>query len=146
MKRSQIPFLLCGVILVLIASACERERTGCDNSGANSIPTLQLADLIAQPPQPKTNNSPTEVEIKGKMMQVDMLVDYPICNDSWSGIVYVSCEAQVAKAELDAKDNPLFFKGCDLTIGPNSVVYVAAHNDAAYYKGCSCHTGEVTQP
>jgi hypothetical protein len=22
---------------------------------------------------------------------------------------------------------------------PDTVVYVAYHNDAAYYKGCSCH-------
>jgi len=29
-----------------------------------------------------------------------------------------------------------------LNIAPNTVVYVAAHNDAPYYKGCSCHTGQ----
>jgi hypothetical protein len=26
------------------------------------------------------------------------------------------------------------------------VVYVAYHNDAAYYNGCSCHTGEIADP
>jgi len=75
-------------------------------------------------------------------VQVDKLVDYPLCNDTWSGTVYVSCDAQVADAELDAEENPLFFKGCDLNIAPNTEVIVAAHNDQAYYKGCSCHTGE----
>jgi hypothetical protein len=73
-------------------------------------------------------------------------VDYPLCNDDWSGIVYVSCDAQVAEAKSDAQDNPLFFEGCNLNIEPNTVVYVAAHNDAAYYKGCSCHTGEEPMP
>jgi hypothetical protein len=79
-------------------------------------------------------------------MEVDKIVDYPLCNDDWSGTVYVSCDARVAEAELDADANPLFFKGCNLNIAPNTVVYVAAHNDAAYYKGCSCHTGEGPNP
>ena len=146
MKRKQITALFWGIIILLMSSACERERTGCDFDEANPKPALQLDDLISQPPHPKTSHSPSEVEIKGKVTQVDMLVDYPICNDNWSGIVYVNCEAQVADAELDDRDNPLFFKGCDLTIEPNTVVYVAAHNDAAYYKGCSCHTGEDPIP
>jgi hypothetical protein len=79
-------------------------------------------------------------------MQVDKLVDYPLCNDNWSGTVYVSCEAQVAQAELDAGSNPLFLQGCNLKIAPNTVVYVAAHNDAAFYQGCSCHAGTASQP
>jgi len=86
------------------------------------------------------------IEIKGKLTEVDKLVDYPICNDDWSGVVYVSCDAQVAEAALDADENPLFFEGCALNIESNTVVYVAAHNDAAYYKGCSCHTGEGPAP
>ena len=48
------------------------------------------------------------------------------------------------KLKLDTENNPLFLKGCDLNIAPNTVVYVAAHNDDAYYKGCSCHTGEIS--
>lgn len=79
-------------------------------------------------------------------MMVDKLVDYPICNDNWSGIVYVSCDARVAKVEMDENSNPLFFKGCDLNIAPDTIVYVAAHNDSAYYQGCSCHTGEIAEP
>ena len=85
------------------------------------------------------------VEINGKKIEVDKLVDYPLCNDSWRGIVYVGCEAQIAEAEDDPNDNPLFFRGCDLKIEPGTVVYVAAHNDTPYYKGCSCHTGEIPE-
>lgn len=72
-------------------------------------------------------------------MQVDVLVSGPVCNDRWHGSVYVSCEAQVAPWE----ELPLFFEQCDLEIEPGTVVYVGAHNDTAYYQGCSCHTGEV---
>jgi hypothetical protein len=97
--------------------------------------------LIELPPPASASSAPIQVEIGGKEMDVDKVVDYPLCNDDWRGTVYVSCNVQVAEAELDADSNPLFFKGCNLNIAPNTVVYVAAHNDAPYYKGCSCHTG-----
>jgi hypothetical protein len=131
---------------MLLFTACERERSGCIEENATPLPKPQLEDLIAQTPVPNISETPVSVEIKRKMVTVDKLVDYPLCNDNWSGTVYVSCDAQVADAELDADENPLFFKGCDLNIEPNTVVYVAAHNDAAYYKGCSCHTGAAPLP
>lgn len=146
MKRSQMLFLFIVIILALISAACERERGGCEIEGATPKPTIQLTDLLSQTLEPAIHEAPIKVEIKGKMTEVDKLVNYPICNDNWSGTVYVSCDAQVAEAEIDDDDNPLFFKGCNLNIEPNTVVYVAAHNDAAYYKGCSCHTGEAPQP
>ena len=141
MKRSQILTLFFVISLTIISTACERERTGCDDEAATPKPTLQLTDLLAQTPEPDLDKTPIQIEIKGKMTQVDKLVDYPICNDDWNGIVYINCDAQVAEAELDANDNPLFFKGCNLNIEPNTFVYVAAHNNEAFYKGCSCHTG-----
>jgi len=107
---------------------------------------LVLPDLIDQPPPVPETSRPGEVEIQGRLVAVDKVVDYPLCNDNWSGVVYVSCDARVAEAELDADANPLFLKGCTLNIEPNTVVYVAAHNDAAYYKGCSCHNGEAPLP
>jgi hypothetical protein len=146
MKRKTIYWLLILTSLIIISlSACERERTGCLDENATPRPTIELETII-QTPAPDTGETPLTVKVRGKMMEVDQLVDYPICNDNWSGTVYVSCDAQVADAELDADENPLFFKGCDLNIEPNTVVYVAAHNDAAYYKGCSCHTGENPVP
>ncbi len=107
---------------------------------------LELPDLINQPPPVPDTSRPGEVEIQGRLVAVDKVVDYPLCNDNWSGVVYVSCDAQVTEAELDADANPLFLKGCTLNIEPNTVVYVAAHNDAAFYKGCSCHNGEAPLP
>ncbi len=83
-------------------------------------------------------SSPTEVEINGRLMTVDKVVTGPLCNDTWKGTVYVACDVQV----LEWEKEPLFLKGCNLSIEPGTVVYVAYHNDAAYYSGCSCHTGE----
>lgn len=136
-----LPFL---ILLSLLLTACSRTNTVCLLDEDTPQPTLQLATVIEMTPPP--SSGPSQVEIRGKLMDVDKLVDYPLCNDNWSGTVYVSCDAQVAEAELDAEANPLFLKGCNLNIEPNTVVYVAAHNDAAYYKGCSCHTGEAPLP
>jgi hypothetical protein len=134
------------VIFVFFLTACGRKNTVCPSKDGTPQSTLQLADLIKMAPDPIPSSGPIHVEIRGKLMEVDKIVDYPLCNDDWSGTVYVSCDARVAEAELDADANPLFFKGCNLNIAPNTVVYVAAHNDAAYYKGCSCHTGEGPNP
>ena len=136
-------------IIMLVSfflSACSRTNTVCPLDDETPQPALQLADLIDMPPVQPKSAGPIQVEIRGKLMEIDKLVDYPLCNDIWSGTVYVSCDAQVAEAELDADANPLFLKDCNLEIEPNTIVYVAAHNDAAYYKGCSCHTGEDPLP
>ena len=82
------------------------------------------------------------MEIGGKTINVDKVVEGPLCNDTWSGTVYVTCNVQVYQWE----DQPTFLKNCNLTIEPNTVVYVEYHNDSAYYNGCSCHTGEIAGP
>lgn len=79
------------------------------------------------------------VEINGQQLQVDQVVRGMLCEGNWSGTVYVPCQVQVFSWEED----PLFLENCDLRIEPGTVVYVAAHNDAPYYQGCSCHTGEI---
>ena len=130
------------VLLSTVLVACERSNTVCtQDDGTTKIP-IHLVDLIASTPEPRSTNIPVMVKINGKMVEVDKLVDYPLCNDDWSGVVYVGCDAKIAEAEIDEEDYPLFFRGCGLNIQPGTVVYVAAHNDAAFYKGCSCHTGE----
>ncbi len=145
MKQYKISSMIF-ILLIVFLTACERTQTVCPQDEGTPEPVLQLTDLIAMTPDPDAPDGLIQVEIGGKMMTVDKLVDYPLCNDDWSGIVYVSCDARVAEAELDADANPLFFKGCNLNIAPNTIVYVAAHNDAAYYKGCSCHIGEAPLP
>ncbi len=134
------------MVVWLSLSACSRTQTVCPPVDKSSQPVLQLADLIDQPSPVPDSPGSVEVEIQGSLVKVDKVVDYPLCNDIWSGVVYVSCNARVAEGEIDENDNPLFLKGCALDIAPNTVVYVAAHNDAAYYKGCSCHTGDSPLP
>ena len=80
--------------------------------------------------------------INDQQVQVDKLVEGALCNDTWSGLVYVGCNVQV----YAWTEEPLFLKDCQLNISPNSVVYVAYHNNTAYYNGCSCHTGVTPQP
>jgi len=137
--------LLFIILFIFFLAACERQKTVCPPDAEAPQPALQLTELIEMT-SPSSPTEPVEVEIQGKRMKVDKLVDYPLCNDEWSGTVYVSCKVRVAEAELDADANPLFMKGCNSTIAPNTVVYVAAHNDAIYYKGCSCHSGGAPQP
>lgn len=123
----------------VVLSACQRENTVCLPDNGTPEPRPDLAELIAMPPD-DSPASPVEVSIAGKIMTVDKVVNGPLCNDTWSGTVYVGCDVIVAGWQAD--EGPLFLKGCNLQIEPGTVVYVADHNDAAYYKGCSCHTGE----
>ena len=78
------------------------------------------------------------VEIRGKETQVDRIVHGDFCTDHWEGKIYVACDLQIPAWE----DAPVFLEACSLSIEPGTVVYVAAHNDEAFYKGCSCHTLE----
>jgi hypothetical protein len=133
------------IILALMISACQRQNNVCPPVQGTPQPKPALSDLITIPPPPP-QSQPTTLEIGGKMVSVDKIVDYALCNDNWSGTVYVSCEVEVAEAEAGPEANPLFFKDCNLDIEPGTIVYVAAHNDAAYYKGCSCHTGADLLP
>ena len=126
MQQNRNYLLLIIVVLVFFLAACERSNTVCPSDEGTPQPTLQLAAVIEMTPPPGSSSSPTQVEIRGKLMEVDKLVDYPLCNDDWSGTVYVSCDAQVAEAQLDADANPLFFNGSNLNIEPNTIVYVAA--------------------
>jgi hypothetical protein len=129
----------------LYLSACDRKNNVCPPNEGTPKPKPALVDLIALPP-PTPQSEPITIEIGGKMISVDRLVEGPFCNDTWSGTVYVDCNAMVGQSNLDADKNPLFLQGCNLSISSNTIVYVAAHNDAAYYKGCSCHTGEDPIP
>ena len=86
----------------------------------------------------KTDQKPVEVQINGKTVLVDQVIQGPLCQGNWSGTVYVGCDLQIAAWEEEAD----FLKGCNLMIEPGTVVYVAAHDNEPYYKGCSFHTGE----
>lgn len=142
MRRVALFFLLClGMGTTILA--CQRQNNVCPAENDQAVPKQSIEDLVAMP-SPTPPAQAVMVEIGGKMLPVDKIVAGPLCNDTWRGTVYVSCDAQVA-AWTDV-EKPLFLQGCNLNIEPNTVVYVAAHNDAAYYKGCSCHTGAEPVP
>jgi hypothetical protein len=137
MHKLPIFFLL--LALSSLLSACQRNNFVCPTEYSPSESALELSELASIIPTPGPTPAPISVEINGKMVLVDRVVEGPLCNDSWYGKVYVDCGVQVAQWT----EEPLFFKGCNLDIEPGTVVYVAAHNNEAYYKGCSCHTGEL---
>jgi len=124
--------LLAATCLALVG--CKDEpacppRSDADSPAGSSAPTASVPEDAA---------SPTEVKINGRNVLVDKIVAGSMCNDTWRGTVYVTCDVQVSEWE----NEPLFLKDCNLSIEPGTVVYVAYHNDTAYYNGCSCHTGE----
>lgn len=129
------------VSLWLLLSACQPKKSVCPAQEEAAQPTLDLSQLVSITATPGPSPTPAVVEIAGNILSVDKVVQGPLCNDDWNGTIYVGCDVQVAQWE----EQPTFFKDCSLTIQPGTVVYVADHNDAAYYKGCSCHTGELTQ-
>lgn len=137
-NRYLLLFFIAPILIGL--SACGRKSSVCPPENGTSNPSLQLADLIEMPAPPPPAGS-TQIEIGGKLTVVDKVVDYPLCNDEWSGIVYVSCDVHVA--DWDPDEGSRFLEGCALNIDPGTVVFVAEHNDKPHYKGCTCHTGEV---
>ena len=131
--------LLTLISSALLLSSCAEKQT-CPSPGDEKS-YLSREDLITLD-APDVESSPVEASIGGKTMIVDRIVTGPLCSDHWEGTVYVGCDVQV----MEWVETPLFLKDCDFSIEPGTVVYVADHNDAAYYNGCSCHTGEITSP
>ena len=129
-------------IAMLFLSACRAQEPACQ--WATGTPRYMTALPSGSSTAESTILSPAPValEIGGREILVDQIVEGPLCNGTWSGIVYVSCNVQVFAWE----ENPTFLKDCNLSIEPGTIVYVAYHNDTAYYKGCSCHTGEIPEP
>jgi hypothetical protein len=138
MKR--LLFLPLAVILALL-SACQTDTPACPQV-TGTPPNLKVPPADLPTPVPETNSSPISMEIGGKTIHVDKVVEGALCNDTWSGTVYVTCNVRV----YPWHESPTFLKYCSLSIAPETVVYVAYHHDTPYYNGCSCHTGEITGP
>lgn len=133
--------LLLGLALPLL-SGCAGSSPACPPR-TGTPQSLSLPAPTAVPAGPsRASAAPLEVKIGGQAVRVDQYVQGPLCNGRWQGTVYVACDVQV----LPWSEHPTFLKDCDLSIDPGTVVYVAYHNDAPYYNGCSCHTGELSQP
>jgi len=137
---TKLIFIVTGIALLCL-SACQKQVSACPNpTGTREY--LKVAPEELPAPIFETNSAPITIKIGGKPILVNRIVEGPLCNDSWSGMVYITCNVQVYQWE----EQPTFLKDCNLSIAPGSVVYVAYHNDTAYYNGCSCHTGEIAGP
>lgn len=127
--------LLC-LILCLTLSACQSDPV-CPEGSVTYVASPAMLEPPEQTPGTSIPPTPGVVEMGGKELVVDRIVTGPLCDDTWSGIVYVGCSLQIV--DWSNKKNPTFLEGCSLTIEPDTVVYVAAHNNSPYYNGCSCH-------
>jgi hypothetical protein len=131
---------------LLIIAALSFLVTGCKEATPVCPPITQTPEYLTAPPEKLPTSTPVSelqsVMIGRSEMQVDKVVEGPLCNDNWSGTVYVSCDVQV----YPWTEQPTFLKDCQLNIEPLTVVYVAYHNNTAYYNGCSCHTGLTPEP
>jgi len=136
MRCRTIVFL---TLILLLASACTADA--CPPDSIQYVGSASALPVSADAEAPPT--APSAIRIGGKTVEVDRVIHGPLCNDTWRGTVYVACDVQVVAWDKDGE--PTFLDGCDLVIEPDTVVYVAAHNNAAYYKGCaSCHATQAS--
>ncbi len=130
------------IVLTLTLSACKPASPLCDEG---SIQYRSSDELIALGTSgvgiDGSGDSAQELEINGRIVQFDQVIHGPLCNNHLAGTVYIACDIEIA----DWKDKPNFLDGCDFEVSPGSVVYVAAHKNAAYYQGCDfCHVSHAT--
>lgn len=130
MKRHALMLL---IALAVLLSACGQQPV-CPPGSITYVSDLNQLSTLTEP-----STSPAPLKIGGKKLTFDQVVEGSLCAGDWRGTVYVGCNLQIL--EWDKSQAPTFLKGCDLKIEPDSVIYVASHNNTPYYKGCSCHTG-----
>jgi len=141
-----LKMLLKSDFIPLISLASLFLLVGCQQSTPVCPPVTQTPQYLTIPQNELPTQTPASevrrVVIGRNEVQVDKFVEGPLCNDRWSGTVYVACDVQV----YPWTEEPIFLKDCQLDIEPQTVVYVAYHNNTAYYNGCSCHTGLTPEP
>ena len=123
--------LIC--LLGLLLTACQAEsKSVCEDGALTYQP--RSTPFPARPEEPA---GPQEVEINGKLVKFEQVIQGPLCNQAVSGKVYVACRVQVYAWEKA----PNFLDGCNFQVAEGTVIRVAAHNNAEYFNGCAaCHT------
>lgn len=127
------------IVLLILLTGCQEATQVCP------LPTGTPQFLSASPTELPTATPALgkyQIQIGKNNLQVDKVVEGALCNDTWRGTVYVACDVRV----YPWTEEPTFLKDCQLNIEPQTVVYVAYHNNTAYYNGCSCHTGVTPEP
>ena len=130
------------LILCLGATACQPTARTCPevSEAERFLRGDELKQAMEATPVPFSQ--PITVNVGGREFPVDKVVTGALCNDTWRGTVYVGCDVRVPEWD----EEPTFLEDCQLEVEPGTVVYVAAHNNSAYYQGCSCHTGVIELP
>jgi hypothetical protein len=128
------PFLIFMLFSIVLLSACMDARSLCTpgmityRERTNPFPSTSEKQL-----------NPQQVEIKRKMKDIDHFVSGQLCNNHLEELVYVGCDIEIYAWE----DKSNFLDDCNFTVEPDAIIYVAAHNNTAYYKGCnSCHMSD----
>src|SRR5512136_3046542 len=99
MKRQVFMFL---AIALLVLSGCQAKKPGCPLAETTgNILTIPPESL---PASTVSSSSPIEMKIRGRNVMVNKIVEGPLCNDTLSGIIYVTCNVQV----YPWVDKPLF--------------------------------------
>lgn len=76
------------------------------------------------------------IKIKKKMVRFDQVISGQLCNNSLKGTVYIGCDIEI----YNWSETPNFLEDCNFKVEPGTVIYVASHNNSAFYRGCnSCH-------
>ncbi|MDX9851812.1 MAG: hypothetical protein RBT01_14980 [Anaerolineaceae bacterium] len=128
------PLLFLTFIFIILLSACMDARSLCT---PGMISYRDRGDPF--PSLTETQLNPQQIEVKKKMIDFDHVVTGQLCNNHLEGMVYIGCDIEIYAWE--GKSN--FLDDCDFTVGKNTIIYVAAHNNTAYYKGCdSCHISD----
>jgi hypothetical protein len=115
------------LLVSFVITACTKSTCPPDTVGyiAPPYPTEEMNQI----------SKSQKIQIGREEVRVDEVISGDVCNDSWSGTVYVTCDIQIPAWE----EEELFFQDCELQIDEGTVVYVEAHGDQPYYQGCSCH-------
>ena len=138
-RSKKLDITLALFMFLMFMVGCQEATPVCPTD----IPTLEYLTVSPEKIATPTPGSEIHRVVIGRSeIQVDKVVEGPLCNDNWSGTVFVACDVQV----YPWTEEPTFLKDCQLNIEPQTVVYVAYHNNTAYYNGCSCHTGLTPEP
>lgn len=127
------------IVMFIFVAGCQASTPVCQPPTGTPI-YLHTSPSELATPTPAIGSY--DVLVGSTNLKVDKIVEGPLCNDTWRGTVYVKCDVQV----YPWTEEPVFLKDCQLNIEPHTVVYVAYHNNTAYYNGCSCHTGITPTP
>jgi len=129
--------ILLGMVCLVSLSACGRPEPVC--LPGTIIYSTDAADFPALSTPVEPAPQPVSVQIGNKDVEVDRVISGPLCNDHLRGVVHITCDLVLK----EWADKPNFLDGCDFTVEPDTIIYVASHNNDAYYKGCgSCHISE----